>query len=100
AAGPDPGPAAGSRMELRLRRRCPRAGDLHQLPAQEARRPWAVAGAHGARRRLRAAAAPRLMSLRARLLVGMVVLVAAGLAVAAVATYEEQRSFLLNRLDQ
>ena len=40
------------------------------------------------------------MSLRARLLVGMVVLVAAGLAVAAVATYEEQRSFLLDRVDQ
>ncbi len=40
------------------------------------------------------------MSLRARLLVGMVVLVAAGLTVAAVTTYEEQRSFLLNRVDQ
>ena len=40
------------------------------------------------------------MSLRARLLLGMVVLVAAGLAVAAVTTYEEQRSFLLNRVDQ
>ncbi|HEY3726136.1 MAG TPA: HAMP domain-containing sensor histidine kinase [Solirubrobacteraceae bacterium] len=40
------------------------------------------------------------MSLRARLLVGMATLVAAGLAVAAVATYEEQRSFLLTRVDQ
>ena len=30
----------------------------------------------------------------------MVVLVAAGLAVAAVVTYEEQRSFLLDRVDQ
>jgi two-component system OmpR family sensor kinase len=40
------------------------------------------------------------MSLRARLLLGMVVLVAAGLAVAAVTTYEEQRSFLLDRVDQ
>ncbi len=40
------------------------------------------------------------MSLRARLLLGMVVLVAAGLTVAAVATYEEQRSFLLSRVDQ
>jgi two-component system OmpR family sensor kinase len=40
------------------------------------------------------------MSLRARLLLGMVVLVAAGLAVVAVTTYEEQRSFLLNRVDQ
>ena len=40
------------------------------------------------------------MSLRARLLVGLVGLVAAGLAVAAVVTYEEQRSFLLTRVDQ
>lgn len=39
------------------------------------------------------------MSLRGRLLLGMVVLVAAGLAVAAVTTYEEQRSFLLDRVD-
>lgn len=40
------------------------------------------------------------MSLRARLLAGMVALVATGLAVAAVLTYEEQRSFLLARVDQ
>jgi hypothetical protein len=40
------------------------------------------------------------MSLRARLLVGMVVLVAAGLAAAGAVTYEEQRSFLLDRVDQ
>jgi two-component system, OmpR family, sensor kinase len=40
------------------------------------------------------------MSLRTRLLLGMVILVAAGLAVAAVTTYEEQRSFLLDRVDQ
>jgi len=40
------------------------------------------------------------MSLRARLLLGMVVLVAAGLLVAAATTYEEQRSFLLDRVDQ
>jgi two-component system, OmpR family, sensor kinase len=40
------------------------------------------------------------MSLRARLLVGMVVLVSAGLAAAAIVTYEEQRSFLLDRVDQ
>jgi two-component system OmpR family sensor kinase len=41
-----------------------------------------------------------MMSLRTRLLLGMVVLVAAGLAVAAGATYAEQRSFLLDRVDQ
>ena len=40
------------------------------------------------------------LSLRARLLAGMVVLVAAGLGVAALVTYAEQRSFLLSRVDQ
>jgi two-component system OmpR family sensor kinase len=40
------------------------------------------------------------VSLRARLLLGMVVLVAAALAAAATVTYEEQRSFLLDRVDQ
>ncbi len=40
------------------------------------------------------------MSLRTRLLLGMVVLVAAGLSVAAVTTYEEQRTFLFDRVDQ
>ena len=40
------------------------------------------------------------MSLRARLLAGLLVLVAAGLAVAAFATYTEQRSFLYTRVDQ
>ena len=40
------------------------------------------------------------MSLRGRLLVGLVLLVAAGLAVAAFATYTAQRAFLYNRVDQ
>jgi two-component system OmpR family sensor kinase len=40
------------------------------------------------------------VSLRARLLLGLVVLAAVGLGVAAVATYAEQRSFLLRRVDQ
>jgi two-component system, OmpR family, sensor kinase len=42
----------------------------------------------------------RALSLRARLLIGLVALTATGLAVMAVVTYEEQRSFLLNRVDQ
>ena len=57
AAGADPRAAARPRLGLRLRRRRPRAGDLHQLPAQEARRARAVADQDGARRRLRAAGA-------------------------------------------
>jgi two-component system OmpR family sensor kinase len=40
------------------------------------------------------------MSLRARLLVGLVALVAIGLGAAAIVTYEEQRSFLLTRVNQ
>jgi two-component system OmpR family sensor kinase len=40
------------------------------------------------------------VSLRVRLLAGIVVLVTSGLTVAAVATYAEQRSFLYSRLDQ
>jgi two-component system OmpR family sensor kinase len=42
----------------------------------------------------------RLRSLRARLLVGIAVLVACGLTAGAVVTYAEQRSFLLDRVDQ
>jgi two-component system OmpR family sensor kinase len=40
------------------------------------------------------------VSLRARLLAGLVALVAIGLGAAAIVTYEEQRSFLLTRVDQ
>ncbi len=40
------------------------------------------------------------MSLRARLLIGLVGLTAIGLSAAAIATYEEQRSFLFERVDQ
>ncbi len=40
------------------------------------------------------------MSLRARLIIGLLVLAAAGLVTAAVITYEEQRSFQLSRVDQ
>jgi two-component system OmpR family sensor kinase len=40
------------------------------------------------------------LSLRARLLLGLVALVAIGLGAAAIVTYEEQRSFLLTRVDQ
>src|SRR5579862_7984815 len=39
------------------------------------------------------------MSLRARLLLGLVVLTAAGLAVAGIVTYAAERSFLVSRVD-
>ena len=51
--------AARARLGLRLRRRRAGAGDLRQLPAQEARRPRAAADPHRPRRRLRAADAAR-----------------------------------------
>jgi two-component system OmpR family sensor kinase len=41
-----------------------------------------------------------VLSLRARLLIGLVVLSAVGLGAMAVVTYEEQRSFLLTRVNQ
>src|SRR3954451_21667154 len=40
------------------------------------------------------------MSLRARLIVALIVLAAAGLVTLAAVTYAEQRSFLLDRVDQ
>ena len=40
------------------------------------------------------------MSLRARLLVMLVALAAAGLAIAGIVTYTEQRSFLFARVDE
>jgi two-component system OmpR family sensor kinase len=40
------------------------------------------------------------LSLRARLLIGLVALAAIGLGAAAIVTYEEQRSFLLTRVNQ
>jgi two-component system, OmpR family, sensor kinase len=42
----------------------------------------------------------RLRSLRTRLLAGLAVLVACGLTVGAIVTYAEQRSFLMDRVDQ
>ena len=101
---PRPHPRADARpcLELRLRRRRARAGDLRELPAQEARRPRPAADPDGARRRLRAARAARrdgvparppdrrcCSSSRPRRL-----LLLAGI------TYAEQRSFLLDRVDQ
>ena len=40
------------------------------------------------------------MSLRARLLIGLILLTAAGLLVAGLVTYAAERSFLVSRIDQ
>src|SRR5439155_12695080 len=104
-AQPAPGahaqPAARARLGLRLRRRRARAGDVRQLPAQEARPPRPAAHPHRARRRIRAPPAAGMMaSLRARLVAGLLALAAAGLLLLAGITYVKQRSFLFDRLDQ
>src|SRR5207253_1695674 len=108
AALPDAQPAAGDdaradprpRVELRLRGRRTGAGDVHQLPAQEARRARPLPDPHGPRRGLRPPGAAALMaSLRTRLLAGVLVLAAGGLVLLAAVTYAEQRSFLERRVD-
>src|SRR5262249_45547750 len=81
--------------------RRPRAGDLRQLPAQEARRQRPVADPHRARRRLHAQTpASMIVSLRGRLVAGVLALAACGLILLAAVTYIEQRSFLINNVDR
>src|SRR5207248_2081005 len=61
----------------------------------------AAADSHRARRRLLAETAEELaMSLRARLIVGLLVLAAIGMVTLAAVTYAEQRSQLYDRVDQ
>ena len=88
--------AARPRVGLRLRRRRARARDLHQLPAQEARRPRPVADPHRARRRAtrcarRAADAPRCARAWSP---GCSSSRRSGCSLLAAITYAEQRSFL------
>ena len=79
----DPRAAARARLGLRLRRRRARAGDLRELPAQQARPARPAADPHRARRRLRPASpARRDGSLRARLVAGLLALAAVGLLLA------------------
>src|SRR6266508_3317860 len=88
------------RVALRLRWRVERRGDLHQLPAQEARRRRTPPHPHRPRRGLRAPAAVLMRSsLRTRVLAATLVLVAVGLSVAGVATYTFLRKSLIDRVD-
>src|SRR5204862_4992455 len=96
-----PRAAARARVGVRLRRRRADPRDLHQLPAQEARRSRPAAHPHGARRRLRAARAADVMaSLRGRLIAGLVALAAVGLLALGAITYFEERAFLMTRVDE
>src|SRR5262249_1568201 len=75
--------------------------DLRQLPAQEARHARTAADqdrqAGGLHARIRAAM--KRLSLRARLVLGVLVLGAAGLLAADALAYTQLRSFLVDRVD-
>ena len=94
-ADPRPG------LELRLRRQRQRGRDLHQLPAQEGRLPRPPPDPHRPRRGLlpAPAAGVRPVTLRLRLLLVLVGIVAVGLVVADVATYASLRSYLFSQVD-
>src|SRR4029079_1281811 len=86
----------------RLRRRLERGGDVHQLPPQEGGPRRRAADPDGPRLRLLAAAAVRLRpaSLRARLLLITLAMVAVGLALAGWAVNRSLHSFLVDRVDR
>src|SRR5262249_910047 len=90
------------RLALRLRRQLERCRDVRQLPPQEARRRRPAADQDrapgGLHARIRAGM--KRLSLRARLVLGVLVLGAAGLLVADAFTYTSLRSFLLDRVDK
>src|SRR4029077_1793478 len=96
----EPDPA--ERVALRLWRQLERRRDIRELPAQEARRVGATADPHdpagGLHARHGGVVLSRL-SLRTRLLVGVIGLAAVGLLAADVATYSSLRSFLVSRTD-
>ena len=102
APRPHQGPDPPERLALRLRRQRERGRDVRQLPAQEARRARAAADQDGAAGRLhaRSRTAMSALSLRARLVLGVLVAAGIGLVVADVATYASLRSFLLTRVDR
>src|SRR5262249_52304648 len=91
------------RLEIRLRRQLERRRDVCELPPQEARHARPAAHPHcppgGLHARSGGVILGRL-SLRARLLLGVVVLSAVGLALADVATYTSLRAFMLDRVDK
>ena len=103
AARPLEGPDPAERLALRLRRQLERRRDLRQLPPPQARRARAAAHPHRAPGRLHPGRRPRdvlrRLSLRARLLLGVVALAAVGLVAADIATYSALRSFLMHRTD-
>src|SRR4029077_12206255 len=95
-AEPDPRP----RMALRLRRRRQRPRDLRQLPAAQGRQVRPVADPDRTRRWVRPPNAQKMtLSLRGRLLIGVMSLVIAGLLLSNVATYLLFQNALMGRID-
>src|SRR6185503_15876090 len=96
--GPDP----PERLALRLPGQLERRRDLRELPPAQARRHGAAADQDRAAGRLharRVLGMIKRLSLRARLLLGVVALAAVGLVAANVATYSTLSSYLLDRTD-
>src|SRR5205823_6398272 len=93
---PDP----RSCLALRLLRRLQRARDLLQLPPTQGRPLRSAAGADRARRGVRPPNATKMtLSLRGRLLIGVISLVVIGLVVAIIATYVLLKNSLIGRVD-
>src|SRR2546430_12856636 len=87
-------------MALRLRRRRERPRDIHQLPSAQGRPLRPAAGPDRARRGVRSPNATKMtLSLRGRLLIGVISLVLVGLLVLNVAIYASLQSFLIGRVD-
>src|SRR5947209_11107927 len=88
-------------MALRLRRRCKRARDVHQLPSPQGRPLRPAAHPDGARRGLRAPNAEEMtLSLRGRLLIGVISLVLLVLIVSDVVVYGLLEKSLVGGIDQ
>ena len=91
------------RVAVRLRRQLERRRDVRELSPAQARSCGAAAHQDGSPGRLHARSRRDLsmsrMSLRARLLLGVIVLAAVGLVAADVATYSSLGSFLIGRTD-
>src|SRR2546426_12835978 len=87
-------------MALRLRRRRERPRDIHQLPSAQGRPLRPAAGPDCARRGVRAPNAKKMtLSLRGRLLIGVISLVVIGLVGANIATYVLLKNSLIGRVD-
>src|SRR5690606_37852871 len=96
------GPDHRPRLAVRLQRRRERRRNLHQLPAQEDRRPRAAPDPDGARLRVLAAARDGLgtMSIKTRLVIAISLLVTVALVIIGGVTVAVTRAQMIERVDQ